>query len=71
MIELQVHLYKASIQMASKGLSFRLQAPTFVPLKGERPRRPREYWPEQNCDKNFAWPEMKEDLRGVEAFSLP
>ena len=59
MIELQVCLYKASIQMASKGLSFRLQAPTFVPLKGERPRRPREYWPE----KNFKWPEVKEDLR--------
>ena len=45
--------------MASKGLSFRLKAPTFVPLKGERPRRPREYWPE----KNFEWPEVKEDPR--------
>ena len=45
--------------MASKGLSFRLKAPTFVPLKGERPRRPREYWPE----KNFKWPEVKEDQR--------
>ena len=47
------------ILMASKGLSFRLQAPTFVPLKGERPRRPREYWPE----KNFKWPDVKEDPR--------
>ena len=37
MIELQVKLYKTSVQMASKGLSFRLQAPTFVPLTDERP----------------------------------
>jgi len=59
MIELQVPLHKASIQMASKGLSFRLTAPTFVPLKGERPRRPREYWPE----KNFEWPDANEDPR--------
>ena len=33
MIELQVKLYKASVQMAFKGLSFRLKAPRFVPLK--------------------------------------
>ena len=59
MIELQVPLYKASIQMASKGLSFRLKAPTFVLLKGERPRLPKEYWPE----KNFKWPDVKEDPR--------
>ena len=59
MIELQVKLYKASVQMASKGLSFRLKAPTFVPLKGERPRRPREYWPE----RNFKWPDVQEDPR--------
>ena len=63
MIELQVKLYKASVQMATKGLSFRLQAPTFVPLRerrGERPQRPREYWPE----KNFKWPDAnKEDPR--------
>ena len=60
MLELQVYLYKASIQRASKDLSFRLKAPTFVPLKGERPQRPREYWPE----KNFKWPDAnKEDPR--------
>ena len=60
MIELQVPLCEASIQMASKGLSFRLKAPTFVQLKGERPHRPREYWPE----KNFKWPDAnKEDPR--------
>ena len=46
--------------MASKGLSFRLKAPTFVPLEGERPHRPREYWPE----KIFKWPDAnKEDPR--------
>ena len=47
---------EASAQMAAKGLSFRLQAPTFVPLKGERPQRPREYWPE----KNFKWPDVED-----------
>ena len=58
-IELQVKLYQASVQMAFKGLSFRLKAPTFVPLKGERPRRPREYWPE----RNFTWPDEQQDPR--------
>ena len=37
MIEIQEPLYAASIQMASKGLSFRLKAQTFVLLKGETP----------------------------------
>ena len=60
MIELQDTLCAASAQMAAKGLSFRLKAPTFVMLKGERPQRPREYWPE----RNFKWPDAnKEDPR--------
>ena len=42
--------------MAAKGLSFRLKAPPFVPVKGERPQRPREYWTE----KNFKWPDVKD-----------
>ena len=33
-----------------------LKGPTFVPLKDERPKRPREYWTE----KNFKWPADKE-----------
>ena len=48
MMDLQEELREASAQMAAKGLSFRLKAPTFVPLKGERPKRPREYWPEKS-----------------------
>jgi len=36
MIDLQEDLREASAQMAAKGLSFRLKAPIFVPLKGER-----------------------------------
>jgi len=52
MIELQEPLCEAAVQMAAKGLSFRIKAPPFAPLKGERPQRPREYWPE----KNFKWP---------------
>jgi len=73
MIELQVHLDKASIQMASKGLSFRLKAPTFVPLKGERPRRPREYWPEKNFELKPLRVARGErgPTPGVEAFSPP
>ena len=42
MIDLQEDLREASAQMAAKGLSFRLQDPTFVLFKGERPKRPRE-----------------------------
>jgi hypothetical protein len=42
--------------MAAKGLSLRLKAPPFVPVKGARPQRPREYWPE----KNFKWPNVKD-----------
>ena len=41
MIHLQEFLCEASAQMSANGLSFRLKAPTFVPLKGERPQRPR------------------------------
>ena len=41
-------------------MSFRLKSPKFVPLQGERPQRPREYWPQ----KNFKWTyEDKEDPR--------
>ena len=43
MIHLQEEFREASAHMAAKGLSFRLKAPTFVPLEGERLKRPREY----------------------------
>ena len=56
MIHLQEELREASAQMAAKGLSFRLKAPTFVPLKGERHKRPRECWPENS----FKWPADQE-----------
>jgi hypothetical protein len=56
MINLQADLREASAQMAAKGLSFRLQAPTFVPLKRERPKRPREYW----LEHSFQLPADKE-----------
>ena len=56
MLDLQEVLREASAQMAAKGLSFRLQAPTFVPLKGERRKRPREHWPEES----FQWPADQE-----------
>jgi len=56
MIHLQEPLRAASAQMAAKGLSLRLKAPPFVPVKGARPQRPREYWPE----KNFKWPNVKD-----------
>ena len=55
-IHLQEQLCETSAQMSSKGVSFRLQTPTFVPLKGERPQRTREYWPE----KNFKWPDAED-----------
>ena len=42
--------------MADKGLYLRLKDPLFVLLKGERPQRPREYWPE----KNFKWPDVED-----------
>ena len=58
MIELHEQLCAAPAQMAAHG--FRLKAPTFVPIQGARPQRPREYWPE----KNFKWPNAaKEDPR--------
>jgi len=56
MIDLQEELREASAQMAAKGLSFRLKALTFVPLKGESPKWSRENWTE----KSFMWPADKE-----------
>ena len=56
MIHLQEPLRETSAQMAAKGLSFRLKAPPFVPVKGKRPQRPMEYWPE----KNFKSPDVKD-----------
>jgi len=64
MIQLQDPLCEAAAQMAAKGLSFRLKAPTFVPLKGARPHRPREYWPE----KNFKWPDANKEDPDLVAF---
>ena len=60
MVQLQDQLCQAAAQMAARGLSFRLKPPKFVPLQGERPQRPREYWPE----RNFKWTNAdKEDPR--------